>query len=67
MAHINGNRYVLLWIVGGQPQGVHPVNSLRHAQDRLRELLQRDGCGWHLFDLQTESLIEPEAAFAMAS
>lgn len=64
---INGNRYVLLWVVNGRPTAVHPAQSLRHAQERLRELLARDGRGWYLFDCKTEKLIEPEVAFAMAS
>lgn len=67
MGRINGNRYVLVWIVDKKPKAVHPVSSLRQAQDRLRELLQRDGPGWYLFDMKTDTLIEPEAVFAMAS
>lgn len=67
MGHTIAERYVLLWTADGKPKAVHPVRNLWQAQNRLKELLARDGSGWFLFDTQAEKLIEPEAAFVMAS
>jgi hypothetical protein len=61
------DRYVLLWILDGEPRAVQPVRDLRHGHETLRQLLDRDGPGWFLFDSKAEKVIEPEAAFAMAS
>lgn len=62
---INGSRYALIRVLpGGIPNAVHPVSDLGDGRQKLKELLKRDGEGWHLFDLVDKKIVDESEASA---
>jgi hypothetical protein len=46
-------RYVLIHVLSdGTPNAVQPVSSLDEAYRKLKALTEREGGGWHIFDLK---------------
>ncbi|HEV3276875.1 MAG TPA: hypothetical protein VG860_08655 [Terriglobia bacterium] len=55
-------RYVLIHVLpDGTPNAVQPTSSLDEAQEKLKVLIEREGAGWHIFDLNENKKVEPPA------
>ncbi len=53
------SRYVLIHVLpDGTPNAVQPVSNLDEAYRKLKALQEREGGGWHIFDLEENKRVE---------